>query len=82
MSTNPKIIRLPEVIEKTGISKTTIRNLERSKNFPSRLKISKRSVGWYEHEIDEWVTNLKSNMLNAEYGPDKNLKPYQLWSAE
>ena len=82
MSKNHKIIRLPEVIEKTGISKSTIRNLEISQNFPTRLKISKRSVGWYEHESDEWVSNLKENMLKAEYDNDKNLKPNQLWSAQ
>lgn len=82
MNTNQKIIRLPEVIEKTGISKSTIRNLELSKNFPPRLKISRRAVGWFEHEVDEWVANLKANMLQAEYDSNNNLKPNQLWRAE
>lgn len=78
---SPKLIRFTEVHEKTGLSRSTIWNLEQSGNFPERIILSTRAVGWYEHEIDAWVDDLKENMLNAERAENGALKENQLWSA-
>ena len=50
-----KIIRIKEVIDRTGLSRTTIWRLEKSGRFPGRIKLSARSVGWFECQVDEWI---------------------------
>ena len=49
------ILRLPEVIARTGLSRSSI-YLRVSKGvFPKSVSLGWRSVGWLEHEIDEWL---------------------------
>ncbi len=52
-----KIIRKPATQEKTGLSDTTIWRLENEGKFPKRIKITNKIVGWYEDQIDEWISN-------------------------
>lgn len=58
------LIRLPEVIKRTGISKTTIYELINEKRFPSQVKIGTRAVAFIESEIDEWLVNLINTSRN------------------
>lgn len=58
------LIRLPEVIKRTGISKTTIYELINEKRFPSQVKIGARAVAFIESEIDEWLINLINTSRN------------------
>lgn len=57
------IIRLKEVITRTGLSRTTIYNKLNNKssqfdpNFPSRIQLGASSVGWVELEVNEWIHN-------------------------
>lgn len=50
-----KILRLPDVKEKTGCSRSMIYFLISEGKFPRAITLSKRSVGWLESEIDEWI---------------------------
>ncbi|MGP0088952.1 MAG: helix-turn-helix transcriptional regulator [Xanthobacteraceae bacterium] len=59
MTNSKKIIRRPEVVARTGLSKSTIQRLEAAGEFPKHFPISKNLVGWSEHEIDEWISGLK-----------------------
>ena len=52
-----KVIRLKEVIELTGLSKSTIYRLTESNKFPKQLSLGERSVGWLESEVNEWLEN-------------------------
>jgi prophage regulatory protein len=47
-----RIIRLPQVIKKTGLSKTTIWRREKEGRFPKHFPISDNAVAWDEDEID------------------------------
>jgi prophage regulatory protein len=47
-----RIIRLPGVIKKSGLSKTTIWRREKEGRFPKRFPISDNAVAWDEDEID------------------------------
>lgn len=49
------IIRRPKVQERTGLSCSTIYQLISENAFPKQVRLGKRSVGWYEDEIDEWI---------------------------
>lgn len=46
-----KIIKLPEVIELTQLSTSTIYRLMAVHKFPRQLKLSERSSGWVKQEI-------------------------------
>ena len=49
------ILRLPEVIKRTGYSRSTI-YLKTSKGiFPKPIGLGDRAVGWLEAEIETWI---------------------------
>lgn len=49
------LIRLPPVLRKTGLSRTTIWRLERKGLFPKHRKLSRRAIGWLESEVQKWI---------------------------
>lgn len=50
-----KILRLPTVKEKTGLSRSTL-YLRISKNeFPAPISLGGRAVGWLEHDVNTWL---------------------------
>lgn len=49
------IYRLPAVCEVTGLSKATIYRLVNAGEFPARVKLSPRCVGWRVADIDAWL---------------------------
>lgn len=55
--TDIKLIRLSEVIKKTGFKKSWIYLLISQGEFPSSVKIGSRSVAWIESEINEWIVS-------------------------
>jgi len=50
-----RIMRLKEVIEKTGLARSTIYNLISQGKFPKQIELGARSVGWVDTEIEEWL---------------------------
>jgi prophage regulatory protein len=55
-----RILRLPEVIEKTGISRSSIYKQMQLGFFPKRIRLGKRMVGWSEAEIERHLEKLSS----------------------
>ena len=49
------ILRLAQVAEKTGLSKSTIYLHIQKGIFPKQVPLGLRSVGWIESEIDAWL---------------------------
>ncbi|OLQ92645.1 AlpA family transcriptional regulator [Vibrio panuliri] len=50
-----KIIRLPEVIRRTGLSRSTI-YLHMSKGvFPKSVSLGERAIGWAETDVEQWL---------------------------
>ena len=57
MNSRPiRLLRLPQVIDATGLGKTTICALQAEGNFPMRVKITAHSVAWVEEEVQAWLT--------------------------
>ena len=56
-STHPPIrfLRLPEVIARTGLSRSTIYVRLEQGRFPRPVSLGGRAVGWIEAELDEWL---------------------------
>ncbi len=50
-----RIIKLPEVLSLTGLSRASVYEKMNQKVFPLAVKLGGRSVGWYESEIVEWL---------------------------
>ena len=49
------IWRLPEVMARTGLSRSTIYELIRQDQFPSQINLGPRAVGGVASEITEWL---------------------------
>lgn len=50
-----RIVRLKTVLDRTGLTRSTLyRKVERG-TFPKRVRISPRCIGWRESEIEEWL---------------------------
>ena len=49
------ILRLPDVMKRTGICRASIYQHMASGVFPKSISLGARSVGWLEHEIDAWL---------------------------
>ncbi len=49
------ILRLPEVIRRTGYKHATIYNMMKEGTFPQNYKIGPRAVGWNSAEIEAWI---------------------------
>ena len=53
------LIRLPEVMKRTALSRSQIYELMDRGEFPRSVKITgARSVAWAEVEIAQWIANL------------------------
>lgn len=52
---NESILTLKQVIEKTGLQKSTIYGHQKKGLFPQSIKLGVRKVGWLESEIDAWM---------------------------
>jgi prophage regulatory protein len=50
-----KILRLPVVKGRTGLSRSTIYLRMTEGNFPVPVSLGGRAVGWIEAEIEEWL---------------------------
>lgn len=51
------LIRLPEVLAKTGLKRSLLYEFISKNEFPKQIKIGDRAVAWIESEIDEWIQN-------------------------
>lgn len=50
-----KILRLPAVLQATGLSKASVYLGIRKGIFPPPVKLGERAVGWPESTIADWV---------------------------
>jgi prophage regulatory protein len=55
--TSDRILRLKAVLERTGLSRSTLYRKMQNGSFPANVRISTRCAGWYESAIDAWVRN-------------------------
>ncbi|HDU8343346.1 MULTISPECIES: helix-turn-helix transcriptional regulator [Morganellaceae] len=61
-----KILRLPYVIQRIGIARSTLYDWinptspRYDPTFPKQKKLGKQSVGWIESEINDWLLQRES----------------------
>lgn len=55
-----RVLRLPEVCERTGRSRTTVYDDVKAGRFPAPIRIGLRAIAWREGDIDQWVATRPS----------------------
>lgn len=52
-----RILRLASVLERTGLTRSTLYRKIELGTFPRQIRISERCVGWRETDVDGWLRN-------------------------
>ncbi len=52
-----RILRIGTVLERTGLSRSTLYRRIESGTFPRQIKIAERCAGWRESAVNEWLRN-------------------------
>lgn len=55
---NKKLIRMNEVLKRTGFCRAWMYRLIKQKRFPEPIKVGERAIAFIESEIDIWIDNL------------------------
>ena len=69
-----RTIRRPEVLAKTGLSATTIYNLENRGEFPRHFMLTPRCAAWLEEDVDAWLDSRMINPAGPALAPDVSLR--------
>lgn len=52
------VIRTPELLYQLGVSRSTVWRWEKScPDFPKRIRLGERSVGWLRSEVNDWLAS-------------------------
>lgn len=58
MSDTPdRILRLIAVLDRTGLSRSTLYRKMQAGTFPKNMQISTRCAGWRESAVEAWMRN-------------------------
>lgn len=55
MNNSVRMLRLPEVVNRTALSRSQIYRLIELGTFPRQVPLSERAAGWVEEEVDGWL---------------------------
>ncbi len=59
-----KVLRFSQVIQKTGLPKSTVYRLISEGKFPRQFKLSERSSGFLESEVDDWLESRANSRIS------------------
>lgn len=60
------ILRLPEVMKLTGLSRSSIYAKIDEGDFPQQINLGARSVGWLASEVEAWIiSRIETSRLNG-----------------
>ncbi len=51
----PRLLRLPQVIERTGLARSSIYDLIRLGRFPAAVPLTATARAWRSDEIENWI---------------------------
>jgi prophage regulatory protein len=55
MNSSVRMLRLPEVVRRTALSRSQIYRLIELGTFPRQVSLSERAAGWVEEDVDGWL---------------------------
>jgi prophage regulatory protein len=50
------LLRLPQVIEQTGLSRSLLYSEVKAGRFPQPTKIGRRAVAWRRADLEQWAS--------------------------
>lgn len=53
-----RILRMPDTLRKTGLSRSSVYQRIRENTFPQPVRLGVRTVGFVEHEADTFLSHL------------------------
>lgn len=56
-----RVLRLPAVLARTGLSRSTIHRRLAEGRFPKPVALGPRAVGWIEAEVDQWIRQIAAS---------------------
>lgn len=54
LSERGRFLRMVDVVDQVSLSAPTINRLHRRGEFPAKVRISERAIGWWESDIEAW----------------------------
>ncbi len=60
------ILRLPAVIDRTGLSRSTVYLMMSKGQFPLSISLGDRAVGWLEEDVNNWLKHKIEASRNVE----------------
>ncbi len=63
------MLRPPEVMARTGLSRTTIWRRVKAGKFPAPLVLGENSIGWTAQSIEDWLKSRPRRTYGAETTP-------------
>jgi prophage regulatory protein len=64
-----RVIRLKEVLDTTGLSRSTVYKYIADGDFPKPVTLGERCVGWVESEVHDWLlTRIEARDISATLG--------------
>lgn len=54
---NDRILRIKTVLDRTGLSRSTLYRKVQNGTFPRQVRISIRCAGWRESAVNAWMQN-------------------------
>ena len=74
-----RILRMRTVLERTGLSRSTLYRKMREGTFPNQVRISEHCCGWRESAINRWIADpaVYTKDKTAEMVPDSTVRSRQ-----
>lgn len=66
-----RVLKLKEVMEKTGLGRTKVYELQAEGRFPKSISLDGRAVGWLENEVEDWLQE-RVDVRNAAMNRQRN----------
>lgn len=64
-TTPMRLIRMREVVQRTGLSRTTIYRMKEAGTFPQSVALGENSIAWRSNEIDAWFESLQPSQTTS-----------------
>jgi prophage regulatory protein len=51
----PQLLRLPAVLQATGLARSTVYRMVAEHTFPAPVKLAKRAIAWHHDDVRQWT---------------------------
>lgn len=60
-----RLLRLPEVLHRTGMSRSWVYAAMGTGRFPAFVRVGARAIGWRSTDVDKWIASRTAAPLAA-----------------